>query len=208
MLQWFVAELVGTAILATAVGVVITVNSTTSLAAITYATLYTPFVVGIIIAVLVATLGTVTGGHFNPAVSVAMYAYRKINGLQLGTYLVGQIAGAMLGIQVITHLLTGFTPDRPSGVGAAAFTGEFLGTAIIAMAIMYVVIGKINESVGPLYIGLSFVVALTIAMVASGGILNPALAIGMFSYQIIYLIVPFFGALAGAGLVVLLQKDR
>jgi glycerol uptake facilitator-like aquaporin len=206
-LKWFIAEFIGTLILATAVGVALKGINGGGIDGSTYINLYTPFLVAAVVTVLVYVLNRISGAHFNPAVTVAMYAYRKITLPQLGIYLLAQILGAGIGFQLIVRNLMGSAPEHPMVTGLAPYMGEFIGAAIIVFVVMTAVLGKIGEQMAPVAIGLAFATSVTIAMGASGGILNPALSLGLLSFQIAYLIMPILGGLVGGGLATWLNKE-
>jgi glycerol uptake facilitator-like aquaporin len=86
------AELLGTFVLA---GVVLnwaTQNTTGSLA------------VALVLAVLVSVFGVVSGGHLNPAITVAQWVNRKIDGVKATMYIIAQVLGAVLALVVLTGL--------------------------------------------------------------------------------------------------------
>src|SRR4029077_11454237 len=51
---------------------------------------------GLILAVLVSSLGAVSGGHFNPAVTFGLWVAGKIDPWRAGLYIVAQLVGAAL----------------------------------------------------------------------------------------------------------------
>jgi len=52
-------------------------------------------VIALILAVLVMILGTVSGGHLNPAITIAQYVNRKIDGVRTVAYVCAQVLGAV-----------------------------------------------------------------------------------------------------------------
>lgn len=58
--------------------------------------------------VLIQCLGSISGAHFNPVVSLAEYLWNKIDGKTLQIYLVGQILGAIVGV-LATHFMFNLT---------------------------------------------------------------------------------------------------
>src|SRR5262250_3615079 len=53
------------------------------------------------------SLGPVSGGHFNPAVSVGLWAGGRFPASQLGSYVIAQVAGAIVGAAVLYLIASG-----------------------------------------------------------------------------------------------------
>lgn len=60
---------------------------------------------GLAFAILVCALANVSGGHFNPAITIGAWVTRKIGSLQALFYAIAQILGAMAAAWVLTHLI-------------------------------------------------------------------------------------------------------
>src|SRR5206468_357276 len=52
---------------------------------------------GLVLAVMVTSLGHISGGHFNPAVTAGVWVTGKIESLRAAVYIVAQLAGAAAG---------------------------------------------------------------------------------------------------------------
>src|SRR5438874_12512213 len=68
-------------------------------------------------------LGPISGGHFNPAVSVGLWAGGRFPGGQLLPYILAQVLGAILGAAVLYLIATG-KPDFTLGAFASNGFGE------------------------------------------------------------------------------------
>lgn len=194
LLRQFVAELLGTLILAATV-------VTASLAG------FSPFValsVGIVVGVLVYLLGPTSGAHFNPAVTVAQAVYRQIKPIQAFLYIIAQVLGAFLGV-LIVYAMVGATPLPLTSPTVGSYVAETFGAFIVVFAITKAVRGKIAVPLSGLVIGGAFVVAVGITASGNSGLLNPALALAFSSYSLSYLLMPLIGGIAGAGLAILLD---
>lgn len=191
----FVAEFIGTTLLAMVLSSVLFGNAVFPAA---YQALYTPFIVGAIIAVLVYVFGSISGAHFNPAVSVGMWSIHKIHLPQLITHLLAQLLGAFVGITLTQIILvpTGFS--IPFNSGMPAILGEFIGTFILVLAIAAVTLKRTPEAVSGIVIGLAIACGITISVIPSGGILNPAIAIASGAFHVSYLVSPFLAAILAA----------
>lgn len=202
--RWFLAEFIGTMLLAATVGVA----SLSSLGVVSgYTSLYLPFAVGAVVMVLVYLLGHVSGGHFNPAVSVGLMTFRKITWEQFVSDLIAQFLGAWVGLKLVIALV-GVGPTAPSTLNHAASLGEFIGASLLVFAVTTVVLGRVKAEMGGLVIGAALVIGITLSMVTGGGVLNPAVAIAFgASAGTTYLVMPLLGGLVGASLAVLFD-DR
>ena len=153
--------------------------------------------------------GEVSGGHFNPAVSLAALVDRRIDVGTFIAYLVAQVGGAILASVVV---LAASSQDAVAatttqlGTGVEAWEGfllETVFTAAFVAVILYVTLSKAN--LGTAFLGIS----LTLAVIHLGGVpftgasVNPARSlapaiVGQVGADLwIYLTAPFVGALVG-----------
>lgn len=195
-LQKYAAELLGTFVLALAVS--LSLQSDWPLA--------TPLVAALTVCLFVYTVGNISGTHINPAVTIALASLRKIDVKDALCYLVAQFAGGLLAMLAAKHYGSGFAPallvvDTPR-VAAA----EALGAFVLVFGIASVVHGKVHAAASGLTIGGSLLLGILLASVASNGVLNPAVAVGIGSVSVVYLLAPVGGALAAAWLYHYLAK--
>jgi glycerol uptake facilitator-like aquaporin len=114
--------------------------------------------VGFVLFVLIEMFEPISGGHFNPAVTIAMLIADKCEGKGAAFYIPAQIAGGLSGL-LLTHL-TFFHYDGMNTViqisevsrGGGTYVAEFLGTFILVTAIMF--IGQHGSKMLPLSVGL------------------------------------------------------
>ena len=59
-----------------------------------------PAAMGITLAIIVLLLKDVSGGHINPAVSLAMASYGKLDTNELIPYIFSQLAGGLIGLEI------------------------------------------------------------------------------------------------------------
>lgn len=93
------AEFLGTAALVTAT-VSAGVMATKFQAAPALALLYVGIATGGALALLILTLGGISGAHFNPAVSLVMVVRKSLSAREFGFYVLAQITGAFVGVAV------------------------------------------------------------------------------------------------------------
>lgn len=136
---------------------------------------------GIVMALILA-LGEVSGAHFNPAVTVALWAARKCRLQDVGPYLLAQCLGAVLASLFLSRLFpesVRLGATLPAGTALQSFTLEVVLTAFLMLVILQV---SGPSSVGPLAaaVAIGTVVGLE-AMFAgpiSGASMNPARSLG------------------------------
>ncbi|XP_069503468.1 aquaporin-8 [Ambystoma mexicanum] len=180
---------------------------------------------GLALGLSIAVLGGISGGHFNPAVSLGATIMGGLNLFLLIPYWISQLCGGL----IAAGLAKAMTPeDRYNNVSGAAFTtinsDAQLGSAIGAEIIMtfYLVLavcmGAINEKtktpLAPFAIGFTVTVDVLAGGDISGACMNPARAFGpavvanYWDYHWVYWVGPMIaGALVGT-LIRLLLGDR
>jgi glycerol uptake facilitator-like aquaporin len=96
--------------------------------------------VGLVLFVLIETLGPVSGAHLNPAVTVAMLMVGKIERKTAVSYIIVQIVGGILGIfaahaMFIGHDFFQWVAVSDVARGGGAFFAEFVGTFMLVLVI-------------------------------------------------------------------------
>ncbi len=218
--QQLAAEVVGTFVLVFfGCGSIVYANEAD--ATITVTTVGLTF--GLAVLVMVYAFGRVSGGHFNPAVSVGAAVGGRMAWAQAGFYVLAQLAGAVLGaltLFLLLHGFDGFDAERNMGQNFfgdqgtgyawwAAFLLEALLTAVFVTVILAVTDER-NEhpALAPLAIGLTLAAIHFVAIPATGTSVNPARSIGPALFaggdailQLwLFILAPVLGAaLAGVG---------
>jgi aquaporin Z len=178
--------------------------------------LLAPLAIGSILMVVVFAGGHVSGGHYNPAVSTAVFLRGKIKSHEYLAYILTQfIAAALAG------LLVNAVGGKETA-GATASTGkmlvaEFLFTFALAYIVLNVATAKGTEgnSFYGLAIGFTVVVGAISVGWISGGAFNPAIALGAsvlgafkWAHIWIYLLADFLGGAAAAGAFLYIQGEH
>ena len=158
MLFAALAELVGTFFL--------------TLVALTVAPPVTAYAVGLTLLVLVYTIGGLSGGHLNPAVTVGLVASRRFPPVEGAIYVVAQIGGALLA-RLVARLGAVSNPVGDYQAGSAG--AEFLGFGILMLAVAATTEDKVSKAGSGIAVGGSLLAGLLV----SKGVLNPAVAIAM-----------------------------
>lgn len=178
---------------------------------------------GLTVVVMAYAVGRISGGHFNPAVTIGAAVGGRLPWREVGLYVGSQLAGGVLAglsLWVLMHGFEGFdsTTDglAQNGFGDAgsgyawwaAFLLELLLTAVFLLVILAVTDSR-NEhpAMAPLAIGLSLAMIHFASMGATGTSVNPARSIGVGLFaggdaiiQLwLFILAPLLGA-AAAGL--------
>jgi len=175
-----------------------------------------PLAIGSVLMVLVFAGGHVSGGHYNPAVSTAVFLRGKIQSNEYLAYIATQFAAAALAGLLVTAV------GGEQTAGAMASTGkmlvvEFLFTFTLAYVVLNVATAKGTEgnSFYGLAIGFLVVVGAISVGWVSGGAFNPAIALGAtilgafkWSNIWIYLLADFLGGAAAAGAFLFIQGEH
>lgn len=156
----------------------------------------------------IAISGHVSGGHFNPAVTLGAFLDRRLDAMSAIGYMVAQVVGAVVASLMILVLSdqkgVAGTKNMPGPVGdAGAFLVEVVLTAIFIAVILTVT--KKDSAAGPaiIVIPLTLLVIHVVGIPFSGASVNPARALGPalvsldFAAIWIYLTAPFIGAALG-----------
>lgn len=143
-----------------------------TLVALTVAPPVTPYAVGLTLLVFVYTIGSLSGCHINPAVTVGLVASKRFPLIEGLFYIVAQIAGALLARFIAGFGLVGqLAEDYKAGSTGA----EFIGFGILILTVAATTENKVSKSGSGIAVGS----ALLAGLLLSNGILNPAVAIAM-----------------------------
>lgn len=171
---------------------------------------------GLAIAVMVATLGHVSGAHFNPAVTVALWARRVVPLHLVAPYVIAQIAGAVAAAFTLRASLGsvgGVGATVPSGSAGQAFLWECVLTAVLVSVILAVATDRrASDQPAALVIGGTITLAAIVGGPVSGASMNPArtlapaIAGGPTTALWVYLTAPLLGAAIAVALYAVLRS--
>ena len=197
----YAAEFIGTFALVFAGTGAIVINEV-SHGAITHVGIALTF--GLIVLVMIYTLGDISGAHINPAVTIGFWLSRQLAGREVLPYIVSQSAGALAASGIVRLLfpdnrLLGAT--QPAGAALQSFVLEFLLTALLMSVILAVSTGAREKGItAGIVVGSVIALEAVFAGPISGASMNPARSLGpaLVSGQIanlwIYLTAPVIGA--------------
>jgi aquaporin Z len=173
-----------------------------------------PLAIGSALMIMVFAGGHISGGHYNPAVSTAVFARGKLPARDYIPYIVTQAVGAILAGLLIKAL--GYAPATAAATASIGrmLIVEFLFTFALCYVVLNVATAKDteNNSFYGLAIGFTVMTGAFAVGSISGGAFNPAVALGatvlgMFTWSHIwvYLLANFVGGAVAAGVFLITQ---
>jgi aquaporin Z len=144
---------------------------------------FAPLAIGLMLAAMIYAGGPVSGGHFNPAVTLAVWLRGKCAGKVVLPYVLAQlVAGALAGI-LVNYLRSG-----TSAASAVPTVHDLLKLGVVefiftfALVYVFLAVATSSKNVGNSYSGLAVGAAVLGGMYAglplSGGAYNPAVTVG------------------------------
>lgn len=162
-------------------------------------------VFGLVVMAMISTFGDVSGAHFNPAVSIAFCAAKRLPVRDLAPYIAAQCAGAFAASLTLRALFPAsetLGATLPAGSAGQSFILEAILTAILMLVILAVSSGSKEKGItAGIAIGATVALEAMFAGPISGASMNPArsLAPAVVSGQTkdlwVYLAAPVAGAL-------------
>jgi len=157
-------------------------------------------------AALYSVLGPVSGGHFNPAITLGLFSIKKVKLLEAFMYVAMQAVGAVLAWKFFEYL----SPERAIEAVGNEFTweifwAEMVGGLLLALGFAAVVYRKFVGGQAGAVVGMSLFLASTAVAVVIfdrqlvTGVINPAVAIGLgYRPDVQLYLAYFFGPVVGA----------
>jgi aquaporin Z len=193
----YVVEFIGTFFLVFTVGMVSIDPGAGALA---------PLAIGSALAVMVYAGGHISGGHYNPAVTLAVWLRGKASASGAAAYWVAQILAGVVAAAIVLFLKDSSAATAAYEVGPA-LVAEFLFAFALAFVVLNVATAKSTD--GNSYFG--FAIGFTVMVGAfavgsvSGGVFNPAVAVGItimgmvdLSFIWVYFVATLLGGAAAA----------
>lgn len=165
--------------------------------------------------------GHISGGHFNPAVTLGLFAAGRVERKDVAPYIIIQVAGALGACAVLAIIANGapgfdlvdsgfaangFADHSPGLYTAvAAFVAEFVLTAVFLLIILGATRGTMPVGFAPLAVGLGLTLIHLISIPVTNTSVNPArstgpaLFVGGWAVEQLWMfwVAPILGAIAG-----------
>ena len=196
----YVTEFIGTFFLVLTIGCTVILGG---------AGVIPPLAIGAALMVMVYAGGHISGAHYNPAVTLAVWMRGRCAAKDVLPYWVFQLAGAGLAAQAVRFLGRGAAVSAIQPHLGPALLAEFMFTFALAYVVLNVATAKgtSNHSFYGLAIGMTVMAGAFAVGGISGGVFNPAVALGItvmgispWSNLWIYLVANFAGAAVAAAM--------
>ena len=178
LLKKCLVEFIGTFFLVFTIGCALFPNASGS---------FPPMAIGFVLMVMVYAGGHISGGHYNPAVSLAAAIRGALNWRDFVPYLIAQFTGG-----VLAALLAGYIVAIPPYANETSFSiipmiiCEFLFTFALCYTVLHTATSEDNR--GNSYFGLAIGSIVLVGLLATAGTcygaFNPAVAVGVFTMGI------------------------
>jgi MIP family channel proteins len=167
---------------------------------------------GLALAVLVSALGAVSGAHFNPAVTLAVWVMGEITPVRAALYVMAQLVGALaagfaLKLVFADSWQTSNIGTPALGAGITPLMGigiEAVLTVLLVLAVLGTTVDARGPKIGGLAVGLAVAADILVGGPLTGAAMNPArwfgpaVAAGAYADWYVWWIGPAIGSLAAA----------
>lgn len=209
----YFAELLGTFALVFCGTGAIVINQESG-GAITHAGIAVTF--GLIVSAMIYALGSISGAHLNPAVSIAFWIAKKFPAKEILPYIISQAVGAFMASLCLRFLF----PENdflgatlPAGSAMQSFVLELILTFILMLVIIHVATGSKEQG---MFAGIAIGSVVLLEAMFAGPVcgasmnpirsLSPAIVSGHTEHLWVYLTAPIIGAIFAIGAWMLLKE--
>ncbi len=197
-MQKYLVEFIGTFMLVFTIGCTVIAPGAAEMA---------PLAIGSVLMVMIFAGGHISGGHFNPAVTLAVFLRGRCPASDVPGYMVAQVVAAV--VAAFTVLFLKNSPDVKAGSPDVirALVAEFIFTFALCYVVLNVATAKANSGNSFYGLAIGFTVLSGAFAVGgiSGGAFNPAVAVGITLMGLssianiwIFLVANFAGGAAAA----------
>ena len=192
---------------AEAFGVMILVTAVYAMVARTSFPLFAALAAGLTVGGLVLSIGPKTGAHVNPAITIGLWTIKKIDTVKAIMYIVAQVLGGVAALYLIKYLVGQPLENISGKFDWKVLLSEGIGALVFGFGVASAVYQKYEGGKLAFAVGGSLTVGILVASLASNAILNPAVAIGLNSFNWAYAAGPVLGSIVGMNLYMLLFTD-
>lgn len=160
---------------------------------------------GLIVMVLIYSIGDISGAHLNPAVTIGFWIAKRFSGKEVIPYLIAQLIGALVAaycLKLLFPLNETLGASLPSGTWQQSFVFEVILTFLLMFVILNVSSGAKEKGImAGAAIGATVGLEAMFAGPICGASMNPArsigpaLASGQTQYLWVYLVATILGAI-------------
>ncbi|MBS9434017.1 aquaporin Z [Photorhabdus hainanensis] len=187
---------------------------------------------GLTVLTMIYAVGHISGGHFNPAVTIGLWAGGRFKAVEIIPYIISQVIGGILAAAVLYVIASGqagfdatasgfasngFGEHSPGGFSLqSAIVAEIVLTAIFLIVIIGVTDRRAPPGFAPLAIGLALVLINLISIPITNTSVNPARSTAVAIFQNtwaleqlwFFWVMPIIGGIIGGGIYRLLFAEK
>ncbi|MBS9423833.1 aquaporin Z [Photorhabdus caribbeanensis] len=187
---------------------------------------------GLTVLTMIYAVGHISGGHFNPAVTIGLWAGGRFRAVEVIPYIISQVIGGILAAAVLYVIASGqvgfdatasgfasngFGEHSPGGFSLqSAIVAEIVLTAIFLIVIIGVTDRRAPPGFAPLAIGLALVLINLISIPITNTSVNPARSTAVAIFQNtwaleqlwFFWVMPIIGGIVGGGIYRLLFAEK
>jgi glycerol uptake facilitator-like aquaporin len=152
--------------------------------------------VALTVFVLIMGLGQYSGGHFNPAVTFAVFMSKKIDLARAIIYVAAQFLGSLFALLLFSWWIGGVAKVKIGEFDTKLLVSEAVGAGILVFGVLSTLSHKYESFKTSATVGGSLFVGVMVASIAGIPVLNPAVALASRHFELHYLIGPLLGAAA------------
>ena len=210
----YLAEMIGTMVLVLiGCGAAVFAGAAQPFASV--GTLGVAFAFGISVIAMVYSIGSISGGHINPAITLGIFLSGRMSGKDATMYILFQTIGAIIASSILWFLAkdsgSTTTPTGANGFAegrmAAAFVAETVFTFIFVLVVLGVTAKNGHNKFAGVAIGFALVMIHIVCIPITGTSVNPARSVGpalfegahAISQLWLFIVAPFLGAAIAAG---------
>lgn len=210
----YLAEMIGTMVLVLiGCGAAVFAGAAQPFASV--GTLGVAFAFGISVIAMVYSIGSISGGHINPAITLGIFLSGRMSGKDATMYILFQTIGAIIASSILWFLAkdSGSTTTLTGANGfaegrmAAAFVAETVFTFIFVLVVLGVTAKNGHNKFAGVAIGFALVMIHIVCIPITGTSVNPARSVGpalfegahAISQLWLFIVAPFLGAAIAAG---------
>ena len=175
---------------------------------------------GLTVLTMAYAVGPISGGHFNPAVSLGLAIAGRFEWAHLVGYWIAQLVGGIVGAAVLYLIVSGKAGFTAGGFasngydalspGGYSLTAAFLAEMVLTAAFLLVILGSTSKAAAagfaPLAIGLALTLIHLISIPVDNTSVNPARSIaaaifaqnGALGQVWLFIVAPLIGGALGA----------
>lgn len=147
--------------------------------------------------VMVFIIGAASGAHINPAVTFGLWTLRKIQTAPAIVAIAAQFLGGLAAWALIKYFLGQSIASMAGEFEWKIFVAEMVGALVFTFGVASAVYQGFDNGKLAATVGLSLAGGIMVASLASNAIINPAVAVGIQSWNWAYALGPLAGGLLG-----------